>query len=353
MYDFLCLLPHACASHSLIHYLNLHRDMHVASYTSIVRSLDDVGAYERHFRPFIDYVGIATKDYDTPEIFNKVLDACKRRLVIQTVRDPVECLAAQIYNGHFHRKIRMLVGIKVEEDLTIEEYIRDGVVRYITHAEAERVYEVDSFDNHRIIDVVDLRADKIEGSLNQLWIDIFGNAAAKNLISRDYFTSMGSKRITNLRSYGGFIYKEGGLKLRIMPVADGDLWIGNYDAIKNQYVGRETRLHTFPDINEYLPALELSGPLHMCTEPLAWHLIHPKLRHKVLESCLALFKQRMQLFDRIYSTAKETPVFSVDDFTPLQKEILKASIEADVRLFGKRHPEIVEKWDVTNQFLST
>src|SRR5690348_2979375 len=101
MYDFLCLFPHANASHSLIHYLNQHKLMHVAPYTSIVRSLDDVPAYERHFRPFVQALGIATKDYDTPDIVKGVLDATKRDLVVQTVRDPVESFIAQTNNSLF------------------------------------------------------------------------------------------------------------------------------------------------------------------------------------------------------------------------------------------------------------
>jgi hypothetical protein len=58
MYDFLCLFPHANASHSLIHYLNQHPGMHVAPYTTVSRSLDDVPAYERNLRPYVSPIGV-------------------------------------------------------------------------------------------------------------------------------------------------------------------------------------------------------------------------------------------------------------------------------------------------------
>lgn len=186
MYDCLCLLPHANASHSLIHYLNLHKEMHIASYTSIVRSLDDILAYERNFRPFIKTVGVATKDYDAPDIVNKVLNACRRKLIIQTVRDPVECLVSQINNGKFIVGIREVLGQENSVDESIEKVIADAATRYITHGEA------DSFDEHIVIDVADLKGDLIEG-------DHFADGCV--ILLDDFLCNRGSKAFGMRRAW--------------------------------------------------------------------------------------------------------------------------------------------------------
>ncbi len=352
MYDFLCLLPHAHASYSLIHYLNLHKHMHVAPYASISRSLDDIMAYERNFRPCIDCIGISTKDYHDPEIVSQVLGATRRDLIIQVVRDPIECFVSQVNNAAFIKRIRTLLNLEADPPMTMEEFIGDAVTRYITPYEAYRTYKADTFKRQVIIDVEDLKAGKIDGTLNRLWDLICGDSRDESLSSRNYHTSIGSKRVVNLRAYGGFYYREENLEIRIQPYAEGDLWRGDYNAIHNRYNGREVCLHHYPDINQYLPSLGLQGALHMCTDPFHWHQVHPKLRESIIGKCKPLFEDRMRTFDQIYKAADSGRLFTLDDLSSVQKEILKASIAHDVNGFGSLYPEVVEKWSVTNAFLA-
>ena len=351
MYDFICLTPHTCASHSLLHYLNFHKEMHLASYQSIQSNFDDILAYERNFRPFISTVGVHTKDYMSPNIVSGVLKASDRRLFIQAVRDPIESFVSQVQTEQLISRINELRKLENAPRVSMKEQIAYAVPRYLCHAKASRVYEADSFDKHIIFDVSEMKGDKVEGLLKKLWIAMCGNADEENLVPNRQYISLGSKLLSDLRKTGGISYREAGIELTILLCPDGDVWQGRYDATLNQFRGWQERLYAFPDINAYLPSLKLSGPIHMCARPSEWCQVHPKLRPKIIERCIPLIEARMRDFEKWYSLASAMTLFTVDDFTPLDKDMLRASIQADVAEFGRRNSAVVEKWDVTNRFM--
>lgn len=353
MYDFLCVLPHGCASHSLTHYLNLHKDLHVAPYPSITHSQDDILAYERNFRPFITNIGIATKDYADGAFAESILAACTRRLLIQTVRDPVDSFVSLIRNNRSHRKLTELRGGSPPPEASIESFITEASTQFLTHGQAEMAYEASSFDTHILLDVVDLRGDKIHPNLESLWTAICGSARAEDISPCDEYISLGSKFVFDLRQFCGFFYEEGPLRIEIKPRPDGDLWQGTYYPKENRYDGWEEILHTFPDINAYLPSMGLSGPIHMCAYASQWAGVHTKLRPKVIENCIPLFETNMRWLDQAYRATDSITPFELDDLTTLQSEMLKASIHADVTAFGQRHPEIAGKWETTNALLNS
>jgi hypothetical protein len=349
MYDFLCLFPHAAASHSLIHYLNQHQLMQVASYTSVSRSLDDIFAYERHIRPFIKTIGVATKDYDVPDIVQKILGATKRDLLIQTVRDPVQNFVAQVNNGLFVLQLNKALG-RAADPWTIEWAITDALTRYITPAAAEDAYEASSFKTHVIVDVEQLKGDMAVKTVQSLWLVICGNANPANFPNA-VFKALGARGFTQLRSSAGYTAIYINTKIPIMPLADGDLWLGYYDAKTNIYGGKEVRLHTYPDGNALLPALRLNCPVHMCTYPAVWHGLHPKIRAPLIHALMPGFEQTMAQFNKIFAAAETAMTFSLDSMTPLQHEMLKAGVAADFSVFMRRHPEVAEKWTVTRSYL--
>lgn len=356
MYDFLCLFPHTCASHSLLHYLNFHKDMHLASYQSILRSgVDNVLDYERNFRPFINTVGVLSKNIEDQRWVKSILNASDRKLLVQSVRDPIGAFVSQLNQARGLAIITQARGDKEEpyDLVSIEQKISDALLKYLSHAKASQAYEAESFDRHIVFDTSELKGDRVEGLLKELWIAICGNADEENLIPNRKYISLGSQLIYDLRRGGNFTYEIGGQILGIYPLVDGDPWLGSYYPDTNRYNGFTERLHSFPDINEYLPAMGLSGPLHMCARPANWGAVHPKLRPKLVEQCIPIFEKRMRTFGKYYELLKEITLFTADDFTPLQKEIFKASIQADVAKFGRLHPEIVEKWDVTNSVLDS
>ena len=350
MYDFLCVFPHANASHSLIHYLNQHRLMHVAPYTSLCRSLDDVLAYERHLRPWVGTIGAAAKDYHDPEIVETLLTATKRDTVIQTVRDPVESFVAQTNNAWFVARFEKLVG-REEQRQTVEELIADAVTRFITPAAAADAYQTHTFRRHLIVDVDDLKGDKAQGTVEMLWRELCGDADPINRVS-NYYKPLGSRAFSKLREFGTlrWTFAEG-QSIEIHPVAEGDLWTGNFDARKNRYFAHTEQLLTYPDVNELLPALKLKGSLSACVYPYAWHALHPHVRAALEAGLRPVFEKQMRALNQLFPEAEKAMTFTLDSLTPVQAELLKAGIEDDFRTFLRRHPAAAERWTVTRGFL--
>ena len=349
MYDLLCLFPHANASHSLIHYLNQHRRMHVAPFTSIARSLDDVLAYERNLRPFVPTIGVSTKDYDTPDITEKILEATKRDLVIQTVRDPVNSFVSQTNNELFLDKLHKLAGAP-STLLTIEERIADAVTRYITPAAAEIAYQIDSFKEHILIDVEDLKADKAAVTVKSLWRRICGSAEQSDLTS-GWFLPIGARQFAQLRRFGSFKAACHDIRVVVHPVIEGDLWTGYYHAQKNVYAGKETILHTVDDARELLPSLRVGGKLHAVVYPQDWYKLHPRIREVIRERVPQLFAEQLRRFDRVFAQAETAMTFTIEALTPVQRELLKLGIEEDFRTFQRRHPDVADRWTESRTFL--
>lgn len=142
MYDFLLLTPHAHASHSLVHYLNQHTALHVAPFSSIYRSLDDITAYERLMRAYIPVIGVATKTYNDLDIVNKILSASKRSTFVQVVRDPVECFVSRVRDEEHRSAFWSAIG-KSPAIKTIEEQIAYAVTELVTPAFAAEAYQAD------------------------------------------------------------------------------------------------------------------------------------------------------------------------------------------------------------------
>jgi hypothetical protein len=350
MYDFLCLFPHANASHSLTHYLNQHTKMHVAIYTSLCRSLDDLLAYERNLRPALKSIGAATKDYHDPAIAEKFLAVTKRDIVIQTVRDPVESFVAQTNNAWFIRKFFELTGKDGTRE-PVEELIADAITRFITPAAAEKAFEVDSFKQHIIIDVEDLKGDKTKGAVEALWRTLCGDDDPAHRTSNHY-KAIGSRGFVKMRERGGFVCNVAdGKQITVYGVADGDLMTSYFDAKHNVYSARDMVIAEYPDASALVPALRLTGPLRICVFPHEWSLLHPRLRDWLVPQIRQAFEQQMVTLNRIFAEAEKAMDFSLDVMTPVQQELLKMGIEDDFRTFMRRHPAAAERWTVTRSFL--
>jgi hypothetical protein len=350
MYDFLCLFPHANASHSLIHYLNQHTKMHVAPYASLSRSLDDLLAYERNLRPALKTIGAATKDYHDPEIVKKFLDVTKRDIVVQTVRDPVESFVAQTNNSWFVRKFSELMG-KGGARESVEELIADAVTRFITPAAAEKAFEVDSFKQHIIIDVEDLKGDKTQGAVETLWRTLCGDDNPAHRTTNHY-KPIGARNFTKMREFGAFALNIAeGKRLTVHGMADGDLMNNYFDAKQNTYGARDVVLMKYPDAAQLVPSLRLTGPLRVCAYPYEWHLLHPRLREMLLPEVCRAFEIQMAVLNKIFAEAETAMDFSLESMTPVQKELLKVGIEDDFQTFMRRHPAAAERWTVTRTCL--
>lgn len=352
MYDFLCLLPHATASHSFLHYVNLHKDLHVASFMNLGHVSSKIEAHKRNFRPYIQHLGLSSKIYHKPEGVKSILDACRRNLIIQTVRDPVSCLVSQINNTQMVAIIHQTIGFDYGLP-SIDQQIVDAVTKYITHYRASMAYEADSFDQHIVVDMTDLMPNKTEATLNKLWHAICGNANHDRLISEDYHSELGSKFSRYLREYATLTYDDVGVKFGLAPRTDGDLMIERYQPATNKYLAYDTCLHTFPDINEYLPNMQATGPLHMCAVASEWNVVHPKIRPEILSRCISFFEQNMRVMNHVFGLARQAPKFTLEELTASQKDHLRNSIGDDVAEFSKRHPAAVENWAVTNEFLNS
>ncbi len=350
MYDVLCLFPHANGSHSLIHYLNQHRRVHVAPYTSLCRSMDDLLAYERNIRPWMPVVCAATKDYHLPDVTEKFLAATKRDIVIHTIRDPVESFVAQTNNEYFIRSFDAFAVNKPLEPVVMENTISDAVTRYITPAAAEEAYRVETFARHIMIDVEDLKGDKARGTVENLWRILCGDASPENRVSNQ-FKAIGSRAFARLRAVGGFQFDAGPLAVTIFPHVEGDLWNWYYDAPNNYYASREAVLWTYDDVNALLPALRLSGALRICAPPQEWYRIHRVVRDGVLKDIVARFEERMRIINFIFAEAEKAMTFTLEKLTPVQADLLKFGIEDDFRRFLQRHPQEAGRWTVTRKFL--
>ena len=350
MYDFLCLVPHANASHSLIHYLNQHRLMQVASYMSLSRSFGDILAYERRLRPWIKTIGAATKDYHDPEIAAIILGATKRDIVIQTVRDPVESFVAQTNNHRFLCRFETLIGRDAPQE-PVEDLIADAVTRFITPAAAEDAYQVDTFRRHILVDVEDLKGDKAQGTVEMLWRELCGDDDPANR-SSNHFKPLGSRGYSKLREFGAirWAFAEDQV-IELHPVAEGDLWTNYFDATKNRYVAYDTVLLQYPNVNDLLPSLRLEGSLNVCVYPHEWHSLHPHVRAALGTQIRPLFEKQMRALNAAFPEAEKAMTFTLDSLTPVQVELLKAGIDDDFRTFMRRHPAAAERWTVTRAFL--
>lgn len=350
MYDALCLFPHANGSHSLIHYLNQHRRLHVAPYTTLCRSMDDLLAYERNIRPWMPVVCAATKDYHLPDVAEKFLAVSKRDIIIQTTRDPVESFVAQTNNDFFVRTFDAVGAGKPVPPPVMEEIIADAVTRFITPAAAEKAYETDSFERHILVDVEDLKGTKAQGTVESLWSMLGGDAAPENRVS-NHFRAIGSRSYARLRAVGPFQFHVGALPVMIFPVQEGDLWNWYYDAPNNYYAGRDAVLWEYEDVNLLLPAMRLSGPLRVAAIPQEWNRVHRAVRDAVIPQILPVFEQRMRAINHIFAEAEKAMIFKLDNLTPVQTDMLKFGIEEDFRTFLRRHPQTAERWTVTRNFL--
>ena len=322
--------------------------MHVAPYTSIYRSLQDVTAYERNIRPYVKIVGISTKDYHLPEVTKALLEVTKRDLVIQTVRDPIESFISRMNREFFLDSLHKLANQPFDR-FSVDDTITDAVVRTITPTAAEAAYEVSTFKEHIIIDVEDLKGDRAEATVRSLWLRLCGDASPANT-SHAAFKPIGSRAISQIRTFGSIFIKSENIKIHIFPVVDGDLWIGYFDPINNFYSGKEAILNTFPDIRELAPDLKLDGPVHMAAYAHNWYKIHPKIRPHLCAAAKVYFIKQMRRFNDMFVEAEKTMTFTLDSMTPLQREILKASLEDDFFSFRRRHPAVVERWAMARTF---
>ncbi len=279
MYDFLCLMPHATASHSLQHYLNLHKDIHVAHFLFIGGYQDRIDAHERNFRPHIQHLGLSSKVYHERPHVETILNSCSRKLIIQAVRDPVACLISQINNTQMVAGIYKIRGAEYDH-ASLDQQIEDAVTRYITHNAASQAYDVASFDEHILVDMTDLMPDTVDETLTKLWLSICGNADRDRLISDNYKTELGSKFARYLRDYGIVVFRDVGVELKLAARTDADLMIERYDPLTNTYTSDNICLHTFPDINEYLPSMQATGPFICALSKLNGPQFTPKSGRK-------------------------------------------------------------------------
>ncbi len=352
MYDFLCLMPHATGSVSFLHYLNLHREMHVASFQSIGTSVERLEAYEANFRPFFKHLGVSAKNYHDPDWPNTLLSTCSRRLLVQAVRDPIGCLVSQINNARQISALREILGIPYEAK-SVDEEITWAVEGYISHQRAEQAYHAASFDEHIIVDMSEIMPDTVKGTLDRLWTKICGDADDSNIITpASLFVDHGSIYLRFIREYGKLNIKIGSVQLEIIPKSDGELELERYKPVLNEYFAYDLNVHTFPDIGAYLPTLQMSGALHICVPSVDWNAIHPKLRPKILEEIIPAFEDNMQALNQALVKLMRLTPFTANDFNSSQRETLKRFIQDDVERFESRHPDVVGKWAATEDFLN-
>jgi hypothetical protein len=348
MYDFLCVLPHNTGSHSLTHYINQHRQVHLAPDMSISRA-DDVLSYERYFRPWVKTIGVATKDFHLPERAAKLLSATKRDLLIQTVRDPVQSLVAA-WNYHlFAVRLRELAK-RDPGHQSLDDFISRNILENLKSHAVEVAYEADSFKEHLIIDVEELRGEKAGVTVRGLWVRLAGNADPQNLVSA-WFAPLGSRQFTQLKEFGTLGVEVGNRVCRFSPMPEGQLWTGYFNANKGIYNGWGQPLITYPDPNVLLPSLKLSGPLHMCPITEEWLAVHPMIRDSVLDRVRPWFENHMRWLDGIFFEAEKAMTFSVDDLTPAQADKLKIALEPDFAAFRNRHASVADRWLITRKFL--
>lgn len=346
MYDFLLLAPHAHASHSLIFYLNQHARMHVAAYTSIFRSLDDVHAYRRSFEAWMPCVGVATKDYDDPKIVDVILGATSRKTLVQVVRDPIECFVSQSRDRQYRATLMPLLGKKFD-DFAPEAAIADAIARYITPAHAAGVYQAPSFDRHLVVDVADLKGDTASATVASLWRELCGD----DKVESPTFQPIGSREFTLLRTHCRIKAQVLGRTRPFQARLEGDHWVGYFHAALGAFSGAEAHVCTFPNARELMPSLGLTLPIHVFSSVEEWYSIHPSLRKPVAFRLGEAVAAKLRTLDPMHAAAKAAMTFALDDLTPVQSDLLRFGIEDDYATFRKHHPAVAERWTETRKFL--
>lgn len=351
MYDFLLVAPHGHASHSLIHYLNQHPDLEVAPYLAILRNWEDVGQYERAFRPWIKSVGISTKHFSKPHAAAAILNATQRSVMIQVVRDPVETFVS-IYRA---QQLADVLYLKLdpappnEGPIDPAALIDSCLTRYLNPTAASDVFEADKFQAHILVDVLDLRGDGAEVTVKALWNILVGNADVPDLA----FKPLGSSPYHMVRTFLNPEFRVGPTSIPLTFRYDGDHMTGYHDPSVDAYVGHEERIYTFPEAMAVLPNCGVAGPLHLCAARPAWSQTHPKMRPGMLKMLVPHALQVLNNFNTAYAEALKAVTFSLDDLTPAHKDLLKAGLEGTVTTFAKRHPAVVERWKTTTAFLGS
>ena len=348
MYDFLCVFPHANASHSLTHYLSQHPQVFASTYTSIYRSLDDIFAHERHLRPWISNVGIVTKDYHDPDIARKISDSVSRRHALLTVRDPVGSVVAQRNNSLFLNGFSKALNRPFNLE-TVEEHIQDAIKRYVTPTAAEDAYDLRSYEQYRIVDIDELKGANAAKTVSSIWAQLGADISLPELAGAK-FPPLGSRGYTQLRGLP-LVGQIANAEIQFFAKPDDELWLGYYDAKKNLYSGREQTIHTFENSSDVLPSFKLAVPLHISVYEAQWASVHPHIRQGLARKVVPGFINHLRILDSAYAFGETHMTFTVESFTPLQRDILASGIEDDFSTFLRRHPEVAERWTVTRSFL--
>jgi hypothetical protein len=313
--------------------------------------MDDILAHKRNLGAWKKYIGIATKDYHDPQIAAQISASVTRKFAFMTVRDPVESVVSQRNHGLFLNTFFKSLDkpFKLHTPL---EHIQDALKTFVTWAAAEDAYQLHTYEQYRLIDVNELKGDAARLTVASLWKNI-GVDVPDHVLAAAKFPNLGAS------NYGQLRHSHMTLKLKppvpnplllVARPAD-DLWIGYYDAKGNLYSGTEEIIHTFENPNEVLPSCNFKVPLHMATYPGRWTQVHPSIREKVKHSILPEFISYYAIFDRAYAMGRSQMTFTLDQFTPLERDILAAGLELDFKTFMKRHPAVAERWTMTRQFL--
>jgi hypothetical protein len=345
MYDFILLAPHGSGSNSITRYINQHPEMTVAPYQVIQRSLDDVSAYERLFRPWMKSVGIATKDYATRTTVEGVLAASQRNTLIQMVRDPIEMVVSLYRTAQMVTALSQGLGNPMPL-ITLDEHIDTALTWYITPAAAAAAYQAHTFASHTVIDTSELRGPGSEAVTKSIWRRFAGTDTVPNAV----YKPLGSNPYHMTREFLNHVFFVEKLKINLAIRFEGDVdW--SVKLRESTYYGPEARLHSFPDARTVMPNCGISDALHIWAPGIRWVSLHPSLRIPVAKKHLPDVLMKIGIFNDAYGKAAKQITFSANDFSPTQRETLKRGIGNDVATFLKQHPSLTEKWKTTVAFL--
>lgn len=346
MYDFLLLTPHNCASHSLTYYLNQHPELHVAPSVSIQRSMDDVGAYERHVRPWFRKVGIGSKTYSSPDVVTAILAATERQVCVFVFRDPLESFVSNAKNVQLFGTLKRHLG-REPQILDIDREIQEALANYISFGAAARAYDLESFERVIAIDIEDLKGSSATVTVGYLWRQLVGHDDVPDAV----FEPMGAKPYHALREFCSFRVQAHDHVISTRGRYDGDLWHGLFSPLKKSFVGHEECLHTFPDAMAVLPAFGVRGRLNVCVLSRDWSAFLPDIRKQLKPRVISTFLEQAALLNRAYEDGTRAMTFTLDQLTTKQADTLRRGLEEDLVTIFALYPEIAQKWSTTRAFL--
>jgi len=343
IFDFLCIMPHATGANSLPRYINDHPK--IFTFIDGQDSLNCANA----FRECGLFVGASFQRWFEDGIRRAYIQSSARRLLIQTVRDPIECLVAQINRSLFQDRLNHLLE-RPTTTMSVDEWIEWGLKAHLRHHAVHVACEATTFDECVIVDISETIGDRATETLNTLWEKITGESRDSFPVGKS-FAPLGSRSFYYLsREIMTFnsVYGVDDIQLRAIP--GGQTVLGQH-LHSGKYHDFSEAVRSYPRCADVLPSLKIDADLKICASVGTWSQISPKIRGSVMDTLVNRFLEHLKKFNDCFGAAELAMTFGLEQFTQRQCERLRVELDEDFRKFSAIRPEIVRNWRATRDFL--